>query len=111
MPCPALTELQAPALTGVMSDTNTPIDPDTGLPLEDERPTVGGGGETVEPPSIHPPEDPTPPDAPVGEPAEGQDSLMSPDLAGDTMFAGGDELGGADTVLENDELEDGVERP
>ncbi len=68
----------APALTGVMSDTNTPIAPDTVLPIEDERPTVGGGGETIDPPSIQPPEDPTPPNAPAGEPAELEDGAERP---------------------------------
>ena len=58
--------------------------------------------------------DPTPPDVPVGEaasePDEEQDSLISPDLAGDSLIEGGQELGGADTVNANDELEGDVER-
>lgn len=90
-----------------MSDTNsTPLDPDTGLPIEEESP-VGGGGE-----SVSPPEDPTPPDTAIGDAAgEGsEDTLLSPDLAGDSLIEGGDELGGAGTVLENDELDGDVER-
>lgn len=60
-----------------MSDTRNPIDPDTGLPVEEQTP-----------------------DGEVGE-----DTLLSPDLASDTLLVGGEELGGADTVLENDELD------
>lgn len=52
-------------------------------------------------------EDWTPPDVPVGEAASvpDQDTLISPDLAGDTLIEGGEELGGADTVNANDELD------
>lgn len=109
-----------------MTDTNTPIDPDTGQPVEEQTP-VGGGAESTPPPTTPvpplPPEDPTPPDAPIGDAAgEGatdspgaggeaaQDSLISPDLAGDSLIEGGDEMGGAETVLENDELDGSVER-
>lgn len=61
-----------------------PIDPDTGLPAEEQTP-AGGGAESVAPPRDPSADDPTPPDAPVGDAAgEGdEDTLMSPDLAGD----------------------------
>ena len=62
-------------MTGFMDDTTNTNEP----PLE----VVG---------------DPTPPDVPVGEaasePDEDQDSLLSPDLSGDSLIEGGEELGG-----------------
>jgi hypothetical protein len=99
-----------------MSDTTTPIDPDTGQPVEEQTP-VGGGAESTPPPTAPmpplPPEDPTPPDAPIGGAAgadsagaggeAAQHSLISPDLAGDSLIGGGEEMSPAATVLENDD--------
>ena len=104
-----------------MSDTTTPIDPDTGQPVEEQTP-VGGGAESTPPPTAPmpplPPEDPTPPDAPIGDAAgassagtgsagaggeAAQHSLISPDLAGDSLIGGGEEMSPAATVLENDD--------
>ena len=112
--CPPLCRPAQGAFTGYMSDTISSADPD---PIRHSAPSPGG-----EVPTPEAPEDPTPPDAPVGD-AAGEAAADASGTSDETLPQGyvpevdggviqtDAALGGPDTVIANDALDGGeIER-